>query len=131
MLMLGREQPTPDPNVTQQGHQMALTTPTASAETMSPPATFPTTTPLSCTTLSPQGNSSPLIRILNSYYICSFGIDSSQPIMIPTDNSVTEVGNDLLSDLDAQKVQCLYHCDGCGGHLFGKNCLKGDLCCLS
>ena len=49
----------------------------------------------------------------------SFAIDSSIDVMNILDQSVTEVGNDVLSDMDVQKVQCLYQCDGCGGHQFG------------
>ena len=40
-------------------------------------------------------------------------------VMTPHDSSVTEVGNTRLSDGDIAKIQCLYHCDKCGGHIEG------------
>ena len=43
--------------------------------------------------------------------------------MVPTDSDVTweQVGNDQLSEGDIAKIQCLYHCDDCGGHKMGEN----------
>ena len=60
----------------------------------------------------------------------SFALNSQQPVMIPTDTSVTSTGNTVLSALDIQKIQCLYYCDGtnngtCGGHLYGE--IKGQI----
>ena len=46
-------------------------------------------------------------------------MDSSKNTMTPKDSSVAETGNDELSELDIKKLNCLYHCDGCGGHLEG------------
>merc|ERR1719378_351809 len=60
------------------------------------------------------------------YSLYSFALNSQQPVMIPTDTSITSTGNTVLSALDIQKIQCLYYCDGtnngtCGGHLYGES----------
>ena len=50
--------------------------------------------------------------------------------MTPTDSSVTETGNDKLSELDIKKMNCLYHCDDCGGHQEGEEEISALLCKL-
>jgi len=56
----------------------------------------------------------------------SFAIDGSKDVMTAKDTSVTTLGNTELSELDKQKLQCLYQCDAtahsnCGGHFFGES----------
>merc|ERR1712128_280378 len=60
------------------------------------------------------------------YSARSFAIDSNQDVMTAKDGSVTALGNTELSELDKQKLQCLYQCDGtahsnCGGHFFAES----------
>ena len=51
-----------------------------------------------------------LILFVN--FVLSFAIDSSKNVMTAKDTTVTTLGNTELSDLDKQKLQCLYQCDG-------------------
>merc|ERR1712128_138086 len=60
------------------------------------------------------------------YSARSFAIDDSQDVMTAKDGSMTTLGNTELSELDKQKLQCLYQCDGtahsnCGGHFFAES----------
>ena len=45
-------------------------------------------------------------------FLYSFAIDPSKDVMTAKDTSVTTLGNTELSELDKEKLQCLYQCDG-------------------
>ena len=61
-------------------------------------------------------------------HLFRFALDSSKNTMTPKDSSVAETGNDELSELDIKKLNCLYHCDGCGGHLEGVDDINSLSC---
>ena len=52
------------------------------------------------------------IRNIEMYTFGSFAIDASKDVMTAKDPSVTSMGNTELSELDKEKLQCLYQCDG-------------------
>ena len=92
----------------------AQTTPTAGAESWWTPAGCPMITTPSCTTAWARQYSHTLFNSSNSDPF-SFAIDSSIPVMVPLNTSVTSTGNYVLSDLDVAKINCAYMCEAQGG----------------
>jgi len=57
------------------------------------------------------------------YALDSFAVDSTKPVMIPKDPSITQAGAEELSALDIRKLRRGYHCESsteirCGGNKF-------------
>ena len=44
-------------------------------------------------------------------YDSSFAVDSTKPVMIPKDPSITQAGAEELSALDIRKLRRGYHCE--------------------
>ena len=60
------------------------------------------------------------------FYNFRFAIDYSFPTMIPLNTSVTQTGNDVLSDLDVAKINCAYSCEAYGGRCGGNLKVRDD-----
>ena len=57
--------------------------------------------------------------------ISRFSIDPATNVFFSTDQSVNSFGNSELSQLDIEKINCLYKCDPlCGGFIAGMIVIK-------
>ena len=58
-------------------------------------------------------------------FFSRFAIDPATNVFSPMDQSVNSFGNSELSQLDIEKLNCLYKCDPlCGGFIAGRNVIK-------
>merc|ERR1719312_693204 len=60
------------------------------------------------------------------YSARSFACDRNKDVMTAKQSGAPALGNSELSDLDKQKLQCMYQCDGtshsnCGGHFYAES----------
>merc|ERR1712142_245939 len=60
------------------------------------------------------------------YSARSFACDRNKDVMTAKQSGAPTLGNTELSELDKQKLQCMYQCDGtehsnCGGHFYGES----------
>ena len=65
-----------------------------------------------------------IVGIIAGFFF-RFSIDPATNVFSSTDQSINTFGNSELSQLDIEKINCLYKCDPlCGGFIAGRIVIK-------